>query len=142
MAFVPFSIGQVSMEIAAYGVKINYPAAGRYPRPPRRVNLPTLGRFLCFSSVSNIGACCTHRYTTAENSVSKGIIYAPSLFAFFSKCNYLGLVYRYTRIPPSKQKFINALHSLDLILLYIDHKLLLRLDLFCNKNLHLVFNSE
>jgi len=61
MAPMPFSIGQLSMEITAYGVKINYPATGYCPRPPRRVNLPTLGRFLRFSSASNIWACCTHR---------------------------------------------------------------------------------
>ena len=61
---------------------------------------------------------------------------------FFLSGNYFGVVYRCTRIPLSKQKFINALQSLDLILLYIHHKLLLRLDLFCNKNLHLVLNSE
>jgi len=61
MAQMPFSIGQVSIEITAYGVKINYAATGCCPRPRRRVNLPTLGRFLWFSSVSNISACCTHR---------------------------------------------------------------------------------
>src|SRR4028118_903209 len=34
---------------------------------------------------------------------------------FFLSGNYFYLVYRCTQIPPSKQKFINALHSLYLI---------------------------
>jgi len=46
MAQMPFSKGQVSIEITAYGVKINYPATGCCLRPTRRVNLPTLGGFL------------------------------------------------------------------------------------------------
>jgi hypothetical protein len=54
MAQMPFSIGQVSIEITAYGVKINYAATGCSPRPPRRVNYPTLGRFTYFLGVSNI----------------------------------------------------------------------------------------
>jgi hypothetical protein len=54
MAQMPFLKVQVSIEIIAYGVQINYPATGCCPRPRRRVNLPTLGRFIYFSGVSNI----------------------------------------------------------------------------------------
>jgi len=48
-----------------------------------------------------------------------------------------------TRIPHthSKQKFINALYSLDLSSLCIHHKLLRIFDFLCNKSLQLVLNS-
>src|SRR6476661_819345 len=47
-----------------------------------------------------------------------------------------------TGIIHSKQKFINALDSLDLSSLFIHHNLLRIFDDFCKKTLQLVLNSK
>jgi hypothetical protein len=71
------------------------------------------------------------------------IVFLP----FFLSGNYFCLActdackYICTRIPHSKQKFINALDSLDFSSLCIHHKLLRMFDFFCNESLHLELNN-
>jgi hypothetical protein len=109
MAFVPFSIGQVSIEISAYGVKINYPASWCCLRPPRRVNLPTLGRFLCFSSVSNkclqyLEAVLLTGRPPRKSRLAKLLFTLLVFLLFFLSGNYFGFLYRCRRI----QRYANT----------------------------------